>query len=180
MRLSVGLMKIIYIYSMYKVQVNKKSFSVEKDGEQLNIDGQSVEADILEYKEGKFHVLSNNKSYSAEILSFDKEEKSFQIKVNRSIFSVTVQDRFDQLLKQMGIDVGAGKKVNDIKAPMPGMVIQVMVEPGQTIKKGDAIVVLEAMKMENILKSPSDGVIKKVHVLKGDKVEKNQVMVFLD
>lgn len=165
---------------MYKVQVNKKSFSVENDGELFNIDGQSVEANILEYKEGKFHVLSNNKSYSVEILSHNKEEKSFQIKVNRSIFSVTVQDKFDQLLKQMGIDVGAGKKVNDIKAPMPGMVIQVMVEPGQTIKKGDAIVVLEAMKMENILKSPSDGVIKKVHVLKGDKVEKNQVMVFLD
>lgn len=61
---------------------------------------------------------------------------------------------------------------------MPGMVLQVMVESGQQIKKGDAIVVLEAMKMENILKSPSDGVVKTVKVIKGDKVEKNQVMVF--
>jgi biotin carboxyl carrier protein len=51
------------------------------------------------------------------------------------------------------------------------------VESGQMIKKGDAIVVLEAMKMENILKSPADGIVKKVHVTKGDKVEKNQVMV---
>ena len=74
----------------------------------------------------------------------------------------------------------AGKKVNDIKAPMPGMVLQVMVENGQKIKKGDAIVVLEAMKMENILKSPADGIIRKIHVIMGDKVEKNQVMVILE
>lgn len=77
----------------------------------------------------------------------------------------------------MGIDLSAGPKVNDMKAPMPGLVLNVLVENGQTIKKGDAIVVLEAMKMENILKSPSDGIVKKVHVIKGDKVEKNQVMV---
>ena len=55
-----------------------------------------------------------------------------------------------------------------------------MVENGQKIKKGDAIVVLEAMKMENILKSPTDGIVKKIHVSMGDKVEKNQVMVNLD
>ena len=77
----------------------------------------------------------------------------------------------------MGIDEVAGKRINDIKAPMPGMVLHVMVQNGQPIKKGDAIVVLEAMKMENILKSPSDGTIKNILVVTGDKVEKNQVMV---
>jgi biotin carboxyl carrier protein len=77
----------------------------------------------------------------------------------------------------MGIDQNSTGKINDIKAPMPGMVLQVMVENGQAIKKGDAIVVLEAMKMENILKSPSDGTIKNILVVKGDKVEKNQVLI---
>jgi biotin carboxyl carrier protein len=79
----------------------------------------------------------------------------------------------------MGIDSAGGKKVNDIKAPMPGMVLKVMVENGQQIQKGDALIVLEAMKMENILKAPSDGVIKKIHIVKGDKVEKNQVLLKL-
>lgn len=165
---------------MYKVTVEDKAFSIESENGSFSIDNKAFSADILEYKEGKFHILSENRSYTAEIISFDKDEKTFEIKVNNNIYKVVVQDRFDQLLKQMGIDGTAGKKVNDIKAPMPGMVIQVMVENGQQIKKGDAIVVLEAMKMENILKSPSDGTVKTVKVIKGDKVEKNQVMVFLD
>lgn len=165
---------------MYKITVDKKEFAVESEAGSFSIDNQPFHADILEFKEGKFHIISDHKSYTAEVLSFQKAEKTFEIKVNNSIYTVQVQDRFDQLLKQMGIDAGAGKKVNDIKAPMPGMVLQVMVETGQLIKKGDAIVVLEAMKMENILKAPADGTVKKVHVTKGDKVEKNQVMVFLD
>lgn len=165
---------------MYKVLVGKKEFSVELENNEISINNEAFDADILEYREGKFHIIIDNRSLTAEVLSYNKPEKSFEIKVNNNVFSVKVEDRFDQLLKQMGIDGGAGKKVNDIKAPMPGMVLQVMVEAGQTIKKGDAIVVLEAMKMENILKSPADGKVKKVQVIKGDKVEKNQVMVFLD
>ncbi len=79
----------------------------------------------------------------------------------------------------MGIDITAGKKVNYIKAPMPGLVLNVAVAEGQAIKKGDPILVLEAMKMENVIKAPADGAIRKISVNKGDKVEKNQVMVSL-
>ena len=110
----------------------------------------------------------------------DKETKTCIIKIGQSTLTVHLKDKYDILLQEIGLDIVAGKKVNDIKAPMPGMVLHVMVENGQKIKKGDAIVVLEAMKMENILKSPTDGVIKKIHVSMGDKVEKNQVMVNLD
>ncbi|MFZ7144933.1 MAG: acetyl-CoA carboxylase biotin carboxyl carrier protein subunit [Bacteroidota bacterium] len=165
---------------MYKVTVGDKSFNVDSESGSFSIENKAFNADVLEFKDGKFHILNENISYTAEIISFDKDEKSFEIKVNNTIYEVKVQDRFDQLLSEMGIDAKAGKKINDIKAPMPGMVLQVMVENGQQIKKGDAIVVLEAMKMENILKAPSDGVVKTVKVIKGDKVEKNQVMVFLD
>ncbi|MFZ7115439.1 MAG: acetyl-CoA carboxylase biotin carboxyl carrier protein subunit [Bacteroidota bacterium] len=165
---------------MYKVTVGDKSFNVDSESGSFSIENKAFNADVLEFKAGKFHILNENISYTAEIISFDKDEKSFEIKVNNTIYEVKVQDRFDQLLSEMGIDAKAGKKINDIKAPMPGMVLQVMVENGQQIKKGDAIVVLEAMKMENILKAPSDGVVKTVKVIKGDKVEKNQVMVFLD
>jgi biotin carboxyl carrier protein len=69
------------------------------------------------------------------------------------------------------------KKVNDVKAPMPGMVFNVLVSEGQDIKKGDPLIVLEAMKMENVLKSPTDGTVKKIAVTKGVAVEKNQVLI---
>ncbi len=164
---------------MYKVKVDQTEFSVNDENGMFIINDKIFETDILEYNDGKFHILHDNKSYSAEVISFDEDEKSFQLQVNHSVFTVNVQDRFDQLLQEMGIDISADKKVNDIKAPMPGMVLQVLVEDGQAILKGDAIVVLEAMKMENIIKAPADGTVKKVQVKKGAKVEKNEVMVFL-
>ena len=77
------------------------------------------------------------------------------------------------------MDAGAAGKVMDIKAPMPGLVVDVRVAEGQALKKGDAVVVLEAMKMENILKATADAVVKKVSVKTGAKVEKNEVLVIL-
>ncbi len=68
-------------------------------------------------------------------------------------------------------------KVNEVKAPMPGLVLDIRVSEGDEVKKGDPILVLEAMKMENIIKSPTDGVIKKINVKKGLAVEKNQVLI---
>ena len=60
---------------------------------------------------------------------------------------------------------------------MPGLVIDVCISEGDKIKKGDKIIVLEAMKMENIIKSPTDGIIKKINVNKGMAVEKNQILI---
>lgn len=165
---------------MFKAIIQGRSFNITDDENKIFIDNKPVKADILEYKKGKFHILIDNHSYSAEVLMADKETKTCIIKIGHSTLTVHLKDKYDILLQEIGLDIVAGKKVNDIKAPMPGMVLHVMVENGQKIKKGDAIVVLEAMKMENILKSPTDGVIKKIHVSMGDKVEKNQVMVNLD
>ena len=164
---------------MYKVTVNKKEFEAEYDHHKMEISGRTFEADILEFKKGKFHVLRDNKSFSAELVEMNATEKSFVIKVNNNIYNVKVRDKYDELLREMGIDATVGHKVNDIKAPMPGLVLNVLVENGQTIQKGDGILVLEAMKMENVLKAPADCVIRKIRIAKGDKVEKNQIMIDL-
>jgi len=168
-----------YLSSMHRVYINEREYRVDYDGKKGTIDDRPIDADILEYREGKFHVLLKGKSYTAELLEVRAAEKTFLIKVNQSVFSVNVRDKYDELLREMGIDMAKSKMVNDVKAPMPGLVLRVMVNDGQPIQKGDALLVLEAMKMENILKSPSDGIVKKVHVIKGDKVEKNQVMLVL-
>ncbi len=168
-----------YICRMYTTKVNNREFHITFDAAYKTIDGKAFDADILEFKKGKFHIIRDNRSVAAEVVSMNTEEKSFVIKVNNHTYNISVKDKYDDLLHAMGIDVAGGKKVNDIKAPMPGMVLKVMVESGQKIQKGDALIVLEAMKMENILKAPSDGVIKKILITKGDKVEKNQVLVNL-
>ncbi|MFM2136282.1 MAG: hypothetical protein RL021_1682 [Bacteroidota bacterium] len=164
---------------MYKVTVNGHQFDVELDGKTAAVNNAPFEADLIEFRKGRFHIIRNRRSYTAEVLQANRAEKSFVIKVDTAVFSLQVHDRFDALLREMGIDSSASQKINDLKAPMPGLVLKVMVEEGQPIAKGDPILVLEAMKMENVIKAPADGKIKKVTVTTGDKVEKNQVMITL-
>jgi len=164
---------------MHKATINGKEFQVESGTRAKTINGKQFEADIFEIRDGKFHVIRNHKSFTAEIIDVNHEEKKVSVKINHSIYHVLVKDKYDELLHDLGLDAGNARQAGDVKAPMPGLVLNVMVEPGQKIQKGDAIVVLEAMKMENILKAAADGEIKKIHVKRGDKVEKNQVMVTL-
>ena len=141
------------------------------------LDGNEKGFDIIEVKQGIFHIIKDNKSYNAEVLKANKEEKSFVIRVNGNKYTVQIKDKYDDLLKELGIDTTSSKKIKEMKAPMPGLVVDVRVKEGDAIKKGDALVVLQAMKMENILKCPADATVKKIHVKKDDTIEKNQLLV---
>ena len=99
------------------------------------------------------------------------------MKVNNTVYNVAIADYLDQLIKDMGFEVGASKHVNDIKAPMPGLILDISVSQGQEVKENDTLLILEAMKMENVLTSPRDGVIKTISVAKGDAVDKNQLLI---
>jgi biotin carboxyl carrier protein len=164
---------------MYKVKVNDKyNYEVSgKDGS-FQINDQDVSLDIETLIPGRSaHVLYKNKSYSIEIVEVNAEEKTQVLKVNGTLYTVRIEDKYDLLLKKLGMEMNAANKVQEIKAPMPGLVLKVMVQEGTSVKKGDNLLVLEAMKMENILKSPSDGIVNKVLVKEGDKTEKNAVLI---
>lgn len=165
---------------MMKVQVNdKNNFTIEtKEGITL-IDGIEVNADIID-DAGGYHILHNNRSYSAEVIAADKSTKTFKVKINHNIYDVKLSDQYDELLRQLGFDKQTALVVNDLKAPMPGLVVSVLVKEGDVVKKGDSVIILEAMKMENVLKAAADVTVKKVKVNKGDKVEKNEVMILFE
>ena len=171
------LLFIVYLLSMYKVNIGTKEFAVEYDASHQKVNGKPFQLDMISFGEGRFHLINGAKTYTAEVMEADPVLKSFTLRVNNAVVTLNVRDKYDDLLKEMGIDVAAGKKVNEMKAPMPGLVLNVLVTDGQQVCKGDAVLVLEAMKMENIIKAPADGFVKKVAVKKGDKVEKNQVMI---
>ena len=164
---------------MLKVKVNNKKEHtiVFENATSGTIDGGAFAWDIIEVKNGSFHVIKDFKSFNVEVIKFDLAEKSFLVSVNGNKYQLQIKDKFDELLKSLGLDNLNASKVNEIKAPMPGLVIDVRVSEGDSVKKGDPILVLEAMKMENIIKSPTDGIIKKINVKKGLAVEKNQVMI---
>jgi acetyl/propionyl-CoA carboxylase alpha subunit len=158
----------------------KKQHKIELDKPGVfsgTIDGNTFVCDALSTGENRYSIIHENRSYEVEIVKADAETKIVTVKVNGNLYPVALKDRFDELLKSMGMDKVNNAKINELKAPMPGLVLNVLVSEGQEIKKGDPVIVLEAMKMENILKSPADVTVKKIPVKKGEAVEKNQVLV---
>src|SRR5690606_8616883 len=88
--------------------------------------------------------------------------------------------RSSDLLKDLGIETTGNADAGMLKAPMPGLVLHLLVKPGDVLKKGDGFLVLEAMKMENLIKAQTDICITSVEVSEGDKVEKNQILLRYD
>ncbi len=165
--------------SELKIEVeNGNVYSVENlKSNEASLNGDQVTWDNYEVKEGKFHIIKGNRSFSVEVVSADAFNKTFELKVNNTLYKTKVEDRFDLLLQQLGMDNLGSNVASELKAPMPGMVLSIEVEAGQEVKEGEALVVLEAMKMENVLKSPADVVIKSVAVKEGVAVEKNELLI---
>lgn len=162
---------------MQKATVNKQDFIIEQAEDTLSINGKVLNWDLAKLQDGHFHILHEGKSYQAEIVKTDFASKTVTLKINNKRHTVEIKDKFDLLLEKMGISNANAGKVNNIKAPMPGLIINLKVAEGDAVKAGDQLLILEAMKMENILKSPGDGVVKKIKVKKGDSVEKNQILI---
>ena len=154
----------------YKVKVNDAyTFDLNKDTIS-QLDAVSVEAN-------KFHILHQNKPFQAEIVQSHFNQKSYSIKVNNNTYEVVISNSLEQLISEMGFEKGKSKHINSIKAPMPGLILEISVEVGQTVKENDNLIILSAMKMENSFLSPRDGVIKSIAVKVGDAVDKGQLMI---
>lgn len=164
---------------MLKIKVNDKfSFEVTSEKEVSIVNGNEINADIVRINDRTFHIIHKGRSYNnAELIGINRDEKSCSVKVGTNIYSMQMTDQFDELLHQLGLDNLKAAKVSEVKAPMPGLVIRILVAEGDEVEKGGNLFVLEAMKMENIIKAPADVKIKSIKVKSGDKVEKNQVVM---
>ena len=141
------------------------------------INGQRLPWTAAALGEGRYHVLCQGRSYSVEIISADYAAKTFSLKINGQRLELRAKDQLDQLLDQLGLSAAVATKVNELKAPMPGLIVDIRVQPGQAVLKGDPLLVLEAMKMENILKAPADGTVSSIGVGLRDNVTKGQVLL---
>lgn len=154
---------------MYESNVNENY--------KLMVDPDDLNWDLLEIKDGKFHILQDNQSFDATVLDANYDTKTFRIKINKNVYEVNLKDKFDLLVEKLGFSNMTVQKVNNIKAPMPGLVLDVLVQVGDAVSKGDSVLILEAMKMENVIKAEGDAVVKSIEITKGTPVEKNQIMV---
>tara|TARA_B110000037_G_scaffold59264_1_gene72457 strand:+ start:23922 stop:24386 length:465 start_codon:yes stop_codon:yes gene_type:complete len=136
--------------------------------------------EIKDLGEGVYEISSpNEKSIVLEVLSIDLALKKMTIRHQHSLHDIVLKDNLDLVLDKMGIKRSVDTISTDIKAPMPGKVIDIIVAEGDTVTKGDGILILEAMKMENVLKAERDCTIKKLLVSTGISVEKAQVLIEL-
>lgn len=161
---------------MYKVSVNKHpEIEIKTSEGKYYINDSVVDFDIVSNSDGSYHVLYLGKSYSINVI--DKKAHSLVLEINNHKTETKIKNDLEDLLSQMGMDKILGSTLNELKAPMPGMVLKINAKTGDEIKQGDSLLVLEAMKMENNIKAPGDGIVSQVLIKPGDKVEKNQVLI---
>jgi biotin carboxyl carrier protein len=118
-----------------------------------------------------------NKNYSFYVEKLDVHGKEVELKTLKRKKNIKIEDPIQQVIKSLGYNSARAKQLDSLNAPMPGLVLEVLVKEGEEVKKGDRLLILEAMKMENVLKATHDGTIKKINVSKGEKVEKNQQLI---
>lgn len=154
----------------FNAQVNG-SYNFQLTEEQIN------SFDVASLDNEHFHIIQDNQSYRASITDCDFQNRAYEITINNTVYKVKIENELDQLIKEMGFEVGKAKQINAIKAPMPGLILDIAISIGQEVNEGDNLLILEAMKMENSFYSPRHGIIKSIAVEKGQAVDKGQLLI---
>ncbi len=153
----------------YNINIGEQVFTLKKED--------LFSLDMIQTTDNQYHILQDGKAYQAELETANFNDKTMTIKVNGNKYEINIEDSYDQLVKQMGLSNAGSQKMTNVKAPMPGLVLDILVAPDQEVAKGDALLILEAMKMENVLKAEGDGVVKSIEVTKGTAVDKGQIII---
>ena len=157
------------------------NYSITIDTEKFNLHRSDVGSlDIIPIGESRYHLLRDNRSYKVEVQHTDFPGKSITLAVNGNTYSVKIADKYDQIVDRMGMLATASHQINEVRAPMPGLIVDVLAAAGQEVDKGTPLVVLSAMKMENIITSPGAGIIKRITVEINKTVEKGELIIEME
>ncbi len=139
-----------------------------------------VTLDVVKKATNTYHILDKNASFHVKILEKDFNKKKYTITINGNTYVVSIIDDLEVLINDLGLTSKTAHKENEVKAPMPGLIVSVEIKEGQKVKEGDSLLVLEAMKMESTFTSPKEGIVQSISVKKGDTVDKGQVLVRIE
>ncbi len=165
------------------ITVNNNEYTVKflNSNPNLLINGKKYQIEVLkEIEKNIYSFKINDRIYQAEI-HYNKYDKT-KIFLNGIVYDVDISTStrklIEKFIKQSSNLQASGTYL--LKAPMPGLIIKILVEEGQKIQKGDKLVIIEAMKMENSLQSNFEGVVKSIKVSENNPVDKDQVLVEID
>lgn len=156
----------------------ENKYRIEVD-ERLELQFDSIEhgLEIYHQENDEIYFRQGGKNYKAKLINLDRYEKTMTVLLNGEYFILDINDKVDLMIEEMGLELNAEQDIKEILAPMPGQVLEVLVESGQEIQEGEGLLVLVAMKMENLIKSPISGLISEVNILSEDVVDKGQVLI---
>lgn len=159
----------------YITMVGDQQFTIDIDKEsEITLDGEVIDADMQQMPDTHMYsIIVNGRSHDVRLV---EGEGAYMVQLGGQIYEVVVEDeRTRRLAGLKGSAALSGEAI--IKAPMPGVVVEVPIEAGQEVAAGDVVLVLESMKMQNEFKAPRDGTVHMVYVSAGDKVEQNETMI---
>jgi acetyl/propionyl-CoA carboxylase alpha subunit len=165
---------------IYLVTIEGKRFeiSIDDDTATLRIDGCDIQIDSRPLRSGRLYsILADNINYE---FSLERSNDGFDIWYGSRQLRAEIGDEKSERFKSLMGGIAGAIRAETLKAPMPGLIVKVEVEVGQHVKKGDGLVIVEAMKMENELKAHAPAIIKEIKVKPGNSVEKNQVLLVFE
>jgi len=163
----------------YQVAVGDRSVEIDLTGPTPLIDGVPAKVDLAAVPGGAVrHLLVDGRAY-AIVAQAGAQRGSWNLTIGGKPVGVEALDERTRAIRAMA-GVAEADTTRVIAAPMPGLVVRIVVEVGQTIIAGQGMVVVEAMKMENELKAPADGVVARIDVTPGQAVEKGAILIVLD
>lgn len=164
----------------YMVNVAGKEYDIELEYRSekyyANVNGESIEICSFAIGESRSIIIIDGQSLEVDVRANGYDATKMVFMRGQEI-PVEIEDyNLAQLRKTAGMSTGKVVE-KTIKAPMPGLILDVKVAPGDRIARNHPVLIVEAMKMENIIKAPSDGIVKEVHVSSGTSVEKGDILV---
>lgn len=160
----------------YITTIDGHEYSVDiLDEHRVSVDGVIYQVDFIPVGDQPvYSLVVDGQSFDAHVYP---NEDAWQVLFRGSLFTAYVEDEREKRLRAALAGKVAEHADYHLKAPMPGMVVSIPVQEGQTVQKGDVLVVLESMKMQNELRSPRDGKVVRLRVVAGDRVEQKETML---
>lgn len=153
---------------------NKHTYSIDKQSDEYLVNGALKKWHIHKRDSENFQIIFNNRCFLANVTH---EDGIWRIQINQNTYLLEIQDEQELILEKLGMETKSARRTDEIKAPMPGLIVEVLVAKGDVIKTGQPLLILKAMKMENIIKSPHDGVVNDIFIKKDQIIEKDAVML---
>ena len=161
----------------YIIKIEDREFKgdITKAGNSFKVllDGKEFQVEVAQSDEDKLTLIIDNKPYQIFL------DSDGTLNINGELYNFEVIDEQVAKVIKSGTEV-AHKKEAIVTAPMPGLVIEVEVKEGDSVKKGQGLLIIEAMKMQNEFKSPRDGIVKKIMVQKGQTVNSKDTLIIIE